>query len=116
MICKWSYGQYVYEFDADTKAEEIKEIRKKAKEWHWKFKDMKEEQGMYINTGYKVGVKQLFPHGTNSTMFTECCDCAICDDEGCCPSCGREVIGHDAETSHERNMIRWKAATAGWRR
>ena len=71
---------------------------------------------MYINPDYKVGIKPLLPQGTNSTMFTECCGCAICDDEKDCPSCGREVVGDDAETTHKRHMIRWEAATASWRR
>jgi hypothetical protein len=69
---------------------------------------------MNINTGYIAGIIDILPGGTNSTMFTECCGCAICDDESCCPSCGRKVIGWDAETNHERQNIRWAHATAGW--
>ena len=29
---------------------------------------------------------------TNSTMFTTCCEVAICDDQKRCPSCKREVL------------------------
>jgi len=43
MICKWSHGLIVYEFDAFTKAMEIKIVRKIAKRRGRKFKDMKEE-------------------------------------------------------------------------
>ena len=28
---------------------------------------------------------------TNSTLFTECCRTATCDDESKCPGCGQEV-------------------------
>jgi len=49
-------------------------------------------------------------------MFTQCCGCAICSDEKYCPSCRRKVIGWDAETNHERGLIRWKQATATWMR
>ena len=28
---------------------------------------------------------------TNSTMFTTCCQVAICDDEDCCPNCKTDV-------------------------
>ena len=71
---------------------------------------------MYINPGFKAGITPLMPQGTNSTMFTECCNVAICDDELCCPSCGREVIGDDAATNHDRNRIRWRDATKHWER
>jgi len=59
-------------------------------------------------------VNRLRPSGTNSIMFTECCGCAICSDQRKCPRCGRFVIGYDAESSHERSVIRWKSATAHW--
>lgn len=58
----------------------------------------------------------LQPLGTNSTMFTTCCEVAICDDEKCCPKCGKEVIGCDAPTDHDRRMIRWRNATQHWKR
>jgi len=70
---------------------------------------------MYINPGVIVGIVPLMPQGTNSTMFTQCCQVAICDDEGCCPRCGREVIGFD-KSPDERRRIRWDNATAHWKR
>ncbi len=71
---------------------------------------------MHVNEGYDVGIIPLTPQGTNSTLFTECCDTAICDDQRKCPICGRLVIGHDAETDHERGKIRWRNATRHWNR
>jgi len=71
---------------------------------------------MYVNPGVIVGVIPLHPNGTNSTMFTQCCEVAICNDQPCCPVCGREIIGFDASSNHERGMIRWKAATSHWKR
>ena len=71
---------------------------------------------MYINEGCLIDVLSLAPLGTNSTMFTECCHVAICDDESCCPVCKRKVIGHDAESSAEKGRIRWKSATCHWDR
>jgi hypothetical protein len=62
-----------------------------------------------------TGVHKLQPQGTNSTMFTECCDTAICDDERCCPNCKKEIIGHDAHSNHERGIIRWKYAISHWK-
>jgi hypothetical protein len=64
----------------------------------------------YVNPGVQVGIMPLYPSGTNSTMFTECCRVAICDWERCCPRCGREVVGCDIEGSHARHMYRWKLA------
>ena len=32
-----------------------------------------------------------FSGPTNSTLFTTCCGCAICDDQSKCPCCGEEV-------------------------
>ena len=71
---------------------------------------------MHVNVGYKPGIIPLSPQGTNSTFFTECCSTAICDDEPCCPMCGREIIGANAETNHDRHLIRWKNATRHWKR
>lgn len=62
-----------------------------------------------------MGVNSLYPQGTNSTMFTSCCDTAICDDEACCPRCGRKVIGHDL-SSRERSVLRWEYATRFWKK
>ena len=47
---------------------------------------------------------------TSSTMFTTCCECAICNYEIRCPNCKVLVIGHDANTDHERGKIRWRIA------
>jgi len=63
---------------------------------------------MHINEGFKAGVFLCSP--TNSTMFTECCETAICNDQTKCPRCQREVIGDDAKSDHERGMIRWNYA------
>jgi|GEM_PF-1818243 len=71
---------------------------------------------MHINDDYIAGIHRLTPAGTNSTHFTECCGSAICEDESQCPSCGRLVIGHNAESNHERARIRWQYATAHWSR
>lgn len=71
---------------------------------------------MYINPGYPAGIIKLRPQGTNSTMFTECCETAICDDERLCPKCGREVVGANAATDHKRGKIRWQNATGHWLR
>ena len=71
---------------------------------------------MHYNEGYPSDIISLTPQGTNSTMFTACCSVAICDDEGHCPGCGREVVGHNAETNHERGRIRWENATRHWNR
>lgn len=47
---------------------------------------------------------------TNSTMFTTCCEVAICDDEARCPSCGEEVYPGVDATKHERRVKRWEEA------
>lgn len=70
---------------------------------------------MYINPGVVVGIVPLMPQGTNSTLFTECCEVAICDDEPNCPRCGRPVIGHDLPQS-KRARLRWENATRHWKR
>jgi len=57
-----------------------------------------------------IGIKALSQDGRNSTMFTRCCEVAICDSEGCCPKCGREVIGKDAPDDHARWLARWNNA------
>ena len=69
---------------------------------------------MYINEEFIPEILPIYPNGTNSTMFTECCDTAICDDERCCPKCRRKIIGFDAKSNHEREMIRWSSATRFW--
>ena len=61
-------------------------------------------------------VHRLEPQGTNSTMFTVCCDTAICEDQPRCPRCNALVIGYDAASSYKRGMIRWRSATQHWNR
>lgn len=58
----------------------------------------------------------LYKQGTNSTMFTECCQAAICDGQLRCPRCGGDVIGFDATSDGERRKIRWRNATRLWKR
>lgn len=70
----------------------------------------------HINAGYEARIVPLMPRGTNSTMFTECCEVAICDDEPRCPSCKRDVVGHDAKSAAERHRVRWASATRNWKR
>ena len=71
---------------------------------------------MNVNEPYSSGIIALSPHGTNSTMFTECCGTAICDYQPKCPKCKRNVIGWDAESDHARGRIRWRNATSHWDR
>lgn len=65
---------------------------------------------MHVNKDWEPGILPLYPSGTNSTMFTECCGVAICDDQPYCPVCKRKIIGWDAESRAETGMIRWKYA------
>ena len=60
---------------------------------------------MHINEGYLIGILPVFPSGTNSTMFTECCSVAICNHQSCCPQCGRKVIGCDTESNYDVDHI-----------
>ena len=71
---------------------------------------------MHINEGYVVGIVPLEPQGTNSTLFTECCEVAICDDQSRCPKCKRDVVGFDEDSPHERGKVRWRNATRFWER
>jgi len=71
---------------------------------------------MYINEGFIAKIVPLTPSGTNSTLFTECCGAAICDDQAKCPRCNRNVVGYDADTNHERGKLRWRNATRHWSR
>ena len=57
-----------------------------------------------------IGLLPLYPQGTNSTFFTQCCRVAICDDQPKCPVCKKKVVGWDAKSDNERNRIRWKHA------
>ncbi len=71
---------------------------------------------MYLNPGVIAHIMTLRPQGTNSTMFTECCGTAICDEQRACPRCDRLVIGHDEPDHHRRGRIRWLDATSDWKR
>ncbi len=62
------------------------------------------------------GVVPLYPQGTNSTIFTDCCHVAICNDQPKCPRCGSLIVGHDAGSDHKRSQVRWTAATRSWNR
>lgn len=53
---------------------------------------------------------------TNSTMFTSCCDVAICDDESFCPLCKSEVYPGVKCSDHERRVKRWEMAYGPTRR
>lgn len=48
---------------------------------------------------------------TNSTTFTTCCECAICDDQSLCPMCGVEIEpkgGHARfSAAHRRPHGNW---------
>ena len=68
------------------------------------------------NYEYESRITPILPSGTNSTMFTECCGCAICDRELSCPVCGAHVIGWDCKSDGERSNVRWRNATRNWRR
>lgn len=63
---------------------------------------------MYFNEGFLIPVRLSGPN--NSTMFTACCDVAICDDEVNCPRCKREVYPGKGETPYWRGRMRWEQA------
>ncbi len=44
MICKWAHGNAVFEFDADTRAEEMRKLRELAKERGYKLYQMVREE------------------------------------------------------------------------
>ena len=60
------------------------------------------------------GIHKHTQFGDNSTNFTLCCDCAICDAEKNCPKCGEPVIGWDCASAAERGKVRWLYTTAEW--
>jgi hypothetical protein len=66
-------------------------------------------------SGKVMKVLPIYPSEANSTMFTECCQVAICSYQANCPHCGRPVIGHDL-SEPARRRLRWWSATAHWRR
>lgn len=50
-------------------------------------------------------------NATNSTMFTNCCGTAICNNQIKCPSCGIEVYPNDPDISdYKTGMLRWQYA------
>ena len=71
--------------------------------------------GVMKNIGYVSQIIPVSPSGTNSTMFTDCCGCAIANSERSCPSCGCNVIGYDEDDNDKRGRIRWENATRFWR-
>lgn len=77
---------------------------------------IKPAKSLHYNEDAVVPVIPLQPQGTNSTLFTSCCDVAICNDEPRCPYCNRKVIGYDAPSCHARGVVRWRNATAHWPR
>lgn len=71
---------------------------------------------MYLNPEITAEIIPLYPQGTNSTLFTECCEVAICSDQCNCPKCGRLVVGHNEKNDGDRAYARWKSATRYWKR
>lgn len=61
-----------------------------------------------------IGVRLCGPN--NSTIFTNCCEVAICDDEACCPRCKQEVHPGREATQHQRRVDRWNMAYGPYRR
>lgn len=53
---------------------------------------------------------------TNSTLFTRCCEVAICDHQAYCPSCREEVHPGADATDHQRRVARWNMAFGPTRR
>ena len=43
MICTWTHGQYTYEFDATSRADELVQVWAICKERGWKFEDFIKE-------------------------------------------------------------------------
>ena len=71
---------------------------------------MRVGETVHVNKNYVAGLLPLYPTGTNSAFFTECCQVAICDDQPNCPLCKRHVIGWNAESADRRGRIRWEHA------
>ncbi len=44
MICTWRHGQYIYEFDATSRADELVQVRAICRERGWKFSDLVKEE------------------------------------------------------------------------
>jgi hypothetical protein len=49
-----------------------------------------------------AGVRYSGPN--NSTLFSTCCDAAVCDDQACCPVCGEEIEPKDARSRHDKAL------------
>ena len=56
------------------------------------------------------GIKVHLSGPNNSTIFTDCCGCAISAHQEKCPRCGELVLGHDEISSHKRDVVRWDYA------
>lgn len=52
---------------------------------------------------------------TNSTMFTNCCGCAITDRETKCPKCKQEVYPGEGYSEHQASRARWEHAYGPFR-
>ena len=53
----------------------------------------------------KTGVHYCSP--TNSTLFTDCCNCAVVEEEKC-PSCGARVVPESNRGRHSMAMSKQK--------
>lgn len=42
---------------------------------------------------------------TNSTLFSTCCGCAVCDDELVCPHCKQEIVPRSPRSRHEQALV-----------
>ncbi len=60
-------------------------------------------------------IRVLLCGHNNSTIFTNCCEVAICDDQAFCPACKQEVYPGELATNHERRVSRWSMAYAPYR-
>lgn len=50
-----------------------------------------------------------FASADNSTIFTKCCNVAICDDQRCCPVCKVEIAGSGG-SRFTSAMVDWYGA------
>lgn len=48
-----------------------------------------------------------FSGPNNSTLFTTCCEVAICDDQGECPRCKKEVVPLDKRERWNTAMLQY---------
>lgn len=69
---------------------------------------------MNYNEGYPSDIVALFPQGTNSTMFTNCCEVAICDDQSNCPRCCRPCTCRPAgDNPFGYTLFKWTLIAGG---